>query len=133
MNMAEVVVRRAPKKPDVYCYNEVTDADEVNATLHALVKQLATTKNIWVVSGTHGTAAGTVSAADAEADFKKEDLDSASVTSRNIKIKNYPLLSTNTWKELREKKGETNTIVLAFCFSSQWFNNSGPGGNDGKL
>ena len=131
--MAEVVVHRAPKLPDVYCYNAVTDADEVNLTLHRLIKQLATTKNIWVVSGTHGTAAGTVSAGDAEVDFKQEDIDSANVTSRNIHIKNYHLLSTNTWKALRDKRGDTNVLVLAFCFSSQWFNNTAPSGNGNKL
>lgn len=131
--MAQVIVHRAPRQPDVYCYNAVTDATEVNQTLHALVKQLATTKNIWVISGTHGTSAGTVSPGDAESDFKKEDMDTASVTSRNIRIKDYPLMSANTWREIRDKRGDRNVIVLAFCFSHQWFNNSGPGGNQGKL
>ncbi|HND09799.1 MAG TPA: hypothetical protein PKO07_15165 [Pseudomonadota bacterium] len=131
--MAQVIVPRAPDAPDVYCYNTPTDADEVNATLHDLVRTNKMSKNIWVISGTHGMANGTVDAACRETDFKSEDLDSANGTSKQIHIKDYHLLSSNTWKTLREKAGATNILVLAFCYSEQWFWNSGVGGNDGKL
>jgi len=35
--------------------------------------------------------------------------------------------------EVAGKAGATNVIVLAFCFSQQWFNNIAPQGNNGKL
>lgn len=91
------------------------------------------TRNIWVISGTHGTSSGTVDSGCKEPDFKHEDLDSANVTSKNIHIMDYHLLAPNRWKELREKSSKTNIVVLAFCYSSQWFGNDVVDGNDGKL
>lgn len=131
--MAQIIIPRSPAKSDVYCYNDPTDAAEVNTTLHDLIRQHKTSRNIWVISGTHGAANGTVTSAFAEPDFKKEDLDTANTTSKQIHIKDYHLLSTNTWKALREKPGGTNILVLAFCYSQQWFLNNAPNGNDGKL
>ena len=89
--------------------------------------------NVWVVSGTHGTNAGTVDPTCKHTDFKREDVDSANVTSKNIHILDYHLMGKNRWAELAGKPGATNTIVLAFCFSYQWFNNVAPMGNNGKL
>ena len=131
--MAQVLIKRSPVGSDVYCYDQPTDADEVNATLHEIVKAYGMTRNIWVISGTHGCANGTVHAGCVEPDFRKEDLDTASVTSKQIHIKDYHLLSPNTWTELRQKSGATNVLVLAFCYSKQWFENHGNSGNYGKL
>jgi hypothetical protein len=129
----EVIIDRAPARPDVYCYDAPTNAVEVNATLHDIVRQFGMKKNVWVISGTHGRADGTVSPDDREVDFKAEDLDAANKTSKQIHIWDYHLLAPNRWAELRNKPGGTNVIVLAFCYSQQWFLNPGPGGNDGKL
>jgi hypothetical protein len=132
--MAQKIIQRAPDKSDIYCYDNITNADEVNVTLHEIVKQFQTKKNIWVVSGTHGNTNGTVTGDCKEQDFKKEDLSSADVTSKNIFIKNYHGLAPNNWKELSGKAGSTNIIVLAFCFSYQWFNNeTSADGNNGRL
>ena len=131
--MTQQIIARAPAKPDVYCYDTVTNATEVNKTLHDIVKQYKLACNVWVISGTHGTSAGTVDPTCAEKDFKKEDVDSANVTSKNIKILDYHLLSANRWAEIAGKAGATNVIVLAFCYSQQWFNNVAPQGNNGKL
>jgi hypothetical protein len=132
--MAQQIIHRIEqKKADVFCYNAVTTAKEVNTTLHDIVKKLGPTKNIWVISGTHGTAAGTVDAGCAQKDFKDQDRDSANVTSRLIHVKDYHLLAPNVWKELSGKPGETNVMVLAWCFSYQWFSNTSDNGNNGKL
>jgi hypothetical protein len=130
--MAVVVIDRNPAS-SIYCYNAVTGADEVNGTLHHLVRELGMNANIWVVSGTHGRKDGTVTDKDHAPDFRKEDLDAANKTSKQIKVWDYHLLAPNRWAELRRKPAGTNVIVLAFCYSQQWFNNPGPGGNDGKL
>ena len=131
--MTQQLIARAPAKPDVYCYDNVTDADEVNQTLHAIVKQYKQTCNVWVISGTHGTSAGTVDPMCKETDFKREDVSSANVTSKSIKILDYHLMAPNRWAEVAGKPGATNVIVLAFCYSQQWFNNLAPLGNSGKL
>jgi NAD-dependent SIR2 family protein deacetylase len=131
--MTQQIIARAPRRPDVYCYDDVTDADEVNRTLHDIVRQYKQTCNVWIVSGTHGTAAGTVDPLCKETDFKKQDVSSANVTSKNIKILDYHLLSPNRWADVAGKAGATNVIVLAFCYSQQWFNNLAPLGNNGKL
>ncbi len=132
--MAQQIIHRATqKKSDVYCYNEVTNADEVNKTLHAIVKEFGPAKNVWVISGTHGTTAGTVDPGCVQKDFKDEDRDSGSKTSRLIHVKEYHLLAPNVWKELREKPFATNVLVLAWCFSHQWFSNPSENGNSGKL
>jgi hypothetical protein len=132
--MAEVaILNRGTKKPDIYCYDDVTDKDEVFDTLRDLVKTHKMAKNIYVISGTHGSSNGTVDATDKDVSFKKEDLDSAKITSSNINIRDYHQTAPNRWKELSQKPGATNIIVLAFCYSRQWFENNGVGGNDGKL
>ena len=131
--MAQIIIARAPAKSDVYCYDTPTDATEVNQTLHDIVAQYKMTANVWVISGTHGTSAGTVDPTCKELDFKKEDVSSANITCKNIKILDYHLLAPNRWAELKGKAGKTNIIVLAFCYSQQWFNNVAPLGNNGKL
>ncbi len=129
----QIIHRMKQKKTDVYCYDAVTNKSEVNNTLHDIVKQLGPAKNIWVISGTHGMAAGTVDASCAEKDFRDQDRDSANVTNRLIHIKDYHLLAPNVWKELRDKPGEANVLVLAWCFSYQWFSNTSDNGNKDKL
>lgn len=131
--MTQIIIQRDNDLMPVYCYDSETDANEVNETLHQIVKKYGMTKNIWVVSGTHGMNTGEVTVDCKAVDFKYEDLDSARVTSKNIHIKNYHQLCDNTWRELREKPGATNILVLAFCYSQQWFNNSSAQGNNGKL
>jgi len=131
--MTQQIIARAPAKADVYCYDNVTDANEVNQTLHDIVRQYKLKCNVWVVSGTHGTSAGTVDPTCKEIDFKKEDVSSANVTSKNIKILDYHMLSSNRWAEVADKTGATNVIVLAFCYSQQWFNSVAPQGNNGRL
>lgn len=130
--MAEVMINRG-NLGTVYAYDAATNAAEVNDTLHNLVRQHKMDANIWVISGTHGAADGTVTAGDREPDFKAQDLDSANVTSKQIKIKDYPLLAPNVWAELRQKPAPTNVLVLAWCFSKQWYENGGAGGNARKL
>ncbi len=131
--MTQQLIARAPAKADVYCYDDETDADEVNQTLHDIVKQYKLKMNVWVISGTHGTDVGTVDPTCKEIDFKREDMSTANVTSKNIKILDYHLMGGNRWAEISGKAGATNIIVLAFCFSQQWFNNVAPLGNNGKL
>jgi len=131
--MAQVIIQRAPAAPDVYCYDKTTDAAEVNATLHEIVSKYRETRNVWVISGTHGCDNGTVVQDCKHPDFKDEDRDRANKTSRLIHIKEYHLIAPNVWAELSKKPGQTNVLVLAFCFSSQWFKNKAAGGNDGKL
>jgi hypothetical protein len=130
--MAQVIIGRK-SLGTVYAYDVAAGATEVNNTLRALVKEFKTSVNIWVISGTHGTAKGTVSIENREPDFKAEDLDTANRTSRQIHIKDYHLLAPNTWAELSNKPSPTNVLVLGWCFSKQWFENHGAGGNDGKL
>ena len=131
--MAQVIIQRAPAAPDVYCYDKPTNAAEVNTTLHEIVSKYRETRSIYVISGTHGCADGTVVPNCKEPDFKYEDLNSANKTSRLIHIRDYHQTAPNRWAELRQHPGQTGVLVLAFCFSSQWFNNKAPGGNDGKL
>lgn len=130
--MAEVIIQRPPDG-DAYCYDSTTNGHEVNRTLHDIVRQFGMTKNIWVISGTHGRSDGTVALAGHVPDFRAEDLDTANQTSKQIKVWDYHLIAPNRWAELRDKPAATNVIVLAFCYSQQWFLNPGPGGNDGKL
>jgi len=132
-NMAEVLKRRSPRQMEVYCYDDVTDADEVNETMHDIIRRFRTKKNIWVISGTHGTDAGTVDPTCKEKDFRKEDIDSANVTSKNIHIMDYHMLAPNRWAALKSKSGENNIVILAFCYSSLWFDNATLLGNNGKL
>ena len=69
--MAQVLKKRSPRQMEVYCYDDVTDADEVNETMHEIIKRYRTKKNVWVISGTHGTDVGTVDPSCKEKDFKK--------------------------------------------------------------
>ena len=131
--MTQQIIARAPARSDVYCYDNTTIASEVNKTLHDIVAQYKMTANVWVISGTHGTSAGTVDPTCREIDFKKEDVSAANLTSKNIKILDYHLMAPNRWAELKAKPGGTNIIVLAFCYSQQWFHNVAPLGNNGKL
>ena len=55
------------------------------------------------------------------------------MTSKNIHILAYHLLSPNRWREIGNKAGATNIYVLAFCYSSRWFANLAPLGNNGKI
>lgn len=129
--MAEKTVNRG-SKASVRCYDSQTTASEVNTTLHALVRDHRMEINIWVISGTHGQKNGTVTADDRLKDFKEEDLNTANKTSKQIHIKDYHLLSPNTWKELDGKPSKT-VLVLAWCYSHQWLGNGNHDGNNGKL
>ena len=87
---------------------------------------------VYVVSGTHGSANGTVSWTSADIKFRDEDLDSARITRTNINIRDYHQTATTRWKELSDK-GENVVIVLAWCFSHQWTTNATAEGNNGKI
>ena len=97
--MAQVIIQRAPAAPDVYCYDKPTNAAEVNTTLHEIVSKYRETRSIYVISGTHGCADGTVVPNCKEPDFKYEDLNSANKTSRLIHIRDYHQTAPNRWAE----------------------------------
>jgi hypothetical protein len=105
---------------EVHCFDMPTDQSEVSGVLHDLVRFHGSSRNIWVISGTHGKADGTVDASCAHADFKYEDRETASVTSRLIHSLDYHQLSGRRWSDL-QTKGDKNIIVLAWCYSYQWF------------
>lgn len=130
--MAQVLEKRAGK-PDVYCYDTTTDMPEVMATLRSIVLQHGQKVNIYVISGTHGAADGTVQAAFAEIRFKEEDRSTANRISSRISIFDYHLLAPKRWEEMRSKPATTSKFILAFCYSQQWFKNLKPNGNQDKL
>jgi hypothetical protein len=130
--MAEII-GKTTKGAILHCYNTPTNLDEVKASLRAITLQFKQTKIISVVTGTHGDASGCVLPSYKEGNFKTEDLATASTTNSKITLLQYQLLSGNSWKKLRDRNAATHVVVLAFCFSEQWFLNHGPNGNDGKI
>ena len=120
---------------EVISFDAPTDQNEVFNVLRKLVKQDADNKStriINVISGTHGAANGTVTGACKEIQFKKEDLDSAKITSKNINIRDYHMTAPNRWKEL-SGQGKNVVHVLAWCYSFQWTTKNSADGNNGKL
>lgn len=119
----------------IVSYDNKTNAKEVFDTIQRLVSEDAKNKStrvIYIVSGTHGTASGTVDASCKEIAFKDEDLKSAGITRTNINVRDYTLTSSNKWAELNGK-GKNNVIVLGFCYSLQWLSNTSADGNNGKI
>jgi hypothetical protein len=119
---------------DVYSYDTETEKDQVFATIRKIVREdveNGKTRQVYVISGTHGALDGTVNNAGADIGFKEEDLRAASITRSNINIRNYHELSPNRWQELSDKKNAA--LVLAWCYSYQWTTNDTPDGNNGKL
>ncbi len=122
-------------KATIYSYDAVTNQAEVFETLRKVVTEDAKSgkkRIIYVITGTHGAAAGTVTAANADIKFRDEDLDSARITRTNINIRDYHQTAPNRWKELSDK-GENVVLVLAWCFSHQWTTNATADGNNGKI
>jgi hypothetical protein len=120
----------------IYSYDSPTDKTQVFQTLRRLVAedaQARRTRQIFVISGTHGAADGTVTPDCADVSFKVEDLDSASITRTNINIRDYHQTAPNRWQEL-SNKGQNAVLVLAWCFSTQWLsNNTANGNNNSKI
>ncbi|GDY28164.1 hypothetical protein AHAT_40540 [Agarivorans sp. Toyoura001] len=131
--MTQLIKRTSANSMDIYCYDDETEAVEVNETLHNIIREFNTRMNVWVITGTHGNVNGEVEPEYKDKDFKKEDLDSANVTSKNIHIMDYHLLAPNRWEALKNKPAATNVAVLAFCYSSQWLENDDILGNNNKL
>ena len=119
----------------IVSYDATTNKDEVFQTLRGLVAEDARTgrtRQIFVITGTHGAADGTVTNGDADVSFKQEDLDSARITRTNINIRDYHQTAPNRWKELSDK-GSNAVLVLAWCFSNQWLSNTTANGNNNKI
>lgn len=117
---------------EVISFDNETDQKEVFDQLRELIKKNGTSKIINVISGTHGNPNGTVTGSCKEINFKKEDLDSAKITSKNINIRDYHQTAPNRWKELSDQ-GKNVVHVLAWCYSYQWTTNKSADGNNGKL
>ncbi|MDC0710182.1 hypothetical protein POL68_17020 [Stigmatella sp. ncwal1] len=116
----------------IYSYDAPTDQNEVFATLRKIVADDANarrTRQVFVISGTHGASDGTVTAASADVRFKEEDLDSARITRTNINIRDYHQTAPNRWKELSDK-GQNAVLVLAWCYSTKWLTNATANGNN---
>lgn len=111
------IERTAATGCEVHCFNTTTNQVEVSYVLHDLVYRYRETKQIWVVSGTHGMADGTVDASCHHPDFKYEDRDISRVTSRLINAVDFHHLSERRWDLMQHK----NVLVLAWCYSEQWF------------
>jgi hypothetical protein len=113
----------------VYTYSTPTDATEVAATIRKVVKEDVNNKKvrqIYVISGTHGAADGSIGCKDFT--FKKEDKALADVTRTNVNVRDYNAMSGASWKELSDRSGSA-VIVLAWCYSNQWLSNTSADGN----
>jgi hypothetical protein len=118
---------------ETHSFNAVTDKTEVNAVLKAVIKANLRTKDVYVITGTHGAADGTVHPEFKELDFREDDLESANRTSSKIHVLKYQTMSPATWKQIHDRAAGSTAVVLAWCFSNQWLANHTANGNNGKL
>ena len=130
-NYPNVVASKTAKGATLVTFNSPTSKSEVNEVIHDLVKDDAesgVTRQIYIISGTHGDSSGAVVPGYKEPDFKAEDIDSSNKTRSNINTRDYHQTAKNRWAEL-DGKGDKAVIILAWCYSNQWLTNTTPNGN----
>lgn len=108
-------IAKSSRQP-IYVSDSVTDADEVDALVKAIRKQLGSDMNkvlIYILSGTHGDNQGNLVG---EKVFFAEDktLELQTVKSVNVN-EDTP---ANTWKKYFDSSKAI--LILAWCYSKKW-------------